>query len=80
LREQYLFVLSDLSEAERSIVESAIEDSYYPEDEMPEAFTGMTVRFRDHDAIEADEYGGTWLVRYEGAVYWANVQYPQTPS
>lgn len=75
LKDEYLFTLSGLSEAEQSVVESAIDDSYYPEDEEDEAFGSVVERFRRHEPVEGEERRGEWLVRYEGEVYWANLDY-----
>jgi len=79
LRDRYLFTLSGLSEAERGIVETAIEESYFP-DETTDAFQSLIDRFRAHDALDGDEYGGDWLVRYDGTVYWVDLQYPPDVS
>jgi len=75
LRERYLFTLSDLSEGERDIVAEAVDGTYFPEGEL-ETFRTLADRFRAHDAVDGDEYGGDWLVRYDGTVYWADLQYP----
>jgi len=32
-------------------------------------------RFSAESSIEADSYGGTWLVRHEGRVYTAELSY-----
>lgn len=74
LKDEHLFTLSGLSEAERSVVESAIEDDYYAEDD-DEAFRSLLDRFRGHEPVVDEEAHGEWLVRYEGEVYWANVWY-----
>ena len=76
LRDRYLFTLSGLSDAERNIVQQAIEGSYFPDGEVPDAFRTLADRFRAHDAVDSDEYGGDWLVRYDGTGYWVDLQYP----
>lgn len=75
LRETYLFTLSGLSDAEREVVAAAVEDDYYADGTDDEAFASVLERFRRHDAVEADDYRGTWLVRYEGEVYLAGLSY-----
>lgn len=75
LKEEHLFALSGLSESERSVVEAAIEDGYYAEDDDDEAFRSLLSRFRQHEPVVGEEAHGEWLVRYEGEVYWANVWY-----
>lgn len=75
LRERYLFALSNLSEAEREVVETAIEDTYYAEDTDDRAFESVMDRLQEHDAIRREDYRGTWLVRFDGAVYLADLSY-----
>ena len=76
LRERYLFTLSGLSEAEREIVAEAADGSYFPEGEASDAFRSLADRFRAQEGIETTEHGGTWLVRYDGTIYWTDLQYP----
>lgn len=76
VREQYRFGLSGLSEAQRKIVDAAREDEYR-EDEPSQAFRDLVGRFRSQEAIQADEYGGEWLVRYRGEDYWADLETPR---
>ncbi len=75
VRERYLFELSDLPAAQREIVDAA-RDGRFREGEPSGTFRDLVGRFRDHDAVEADEYGGEWLVRYEGREYWADLETP----
>lgn len=75
LKEEYLFTLSGLSEQERSLVETAIEDGYYAEDREDETFRSVVQRFTRHEAIEPGDTYGDWLVRYDGETYWAHLEY-----
>jgi hypothetical protein len=75
LRDEHLFRLSGLSEAERSVVNEAIDGVYYAEDTDDEAFRSLMDQFSAESAIEADSYDGTWLVRYDGEVYTADLSY-----
>lgn len=75
LRERYLFTLSGLSENERAVVEEAIEDTYYADTDSDEAFRSVLETVRQHEAIQQNEYRGTWLVRYEGDVYLVDLSY-----
>ena len=76
LREQYLFALTDLSEAEREIVGEAIADGHYP-DTPSGAFQSLLDRFREHDPLRSTVATGHWLVRYDDEVYWAELGFPQ---
>jgi len=75
LRDEYAFTLSGLSDAEASIVEEALDGSYYADDTDDEGFAALVDRFRDRDGIRKDEYSGDFLVRYEGGLYWVEMDY-----
>lgn len=72
LREQYLFELGDLSDAEREIVEEAIESGYYEDDD---AFRSVIEKIRAHEGLAVHDSDGTWLVEYEGDEYLADAQW-----
>jgi hypothetical protein len=72
VRERYLFALTGLSDAEREVVEEAIEGGYYEDDD---AFQSVVDRIRDHDALEEEDFYGTWLLSYEGAEYVTYVEW-----
>lgn len=82
MRERFAFDLAGLSEAEREIVETAIEERKYtlPAGEPPpDAFRTLVDRFRGHeharglDEQAEDQNGvdGPYIVQYDGEVYWA---------
>lgn len=75
LRESYLFSLSGLSQDERAVVEEAVDSSYYAESNNDETFQSILDRFRGHEPLEVNEYRGTWLVRYDGDIYLADLSY-----
>lgn len=77
LREGYLFALpaSNLSSAERGVVSEAVDGGYYAESTSDDAFRAVMERFRDHEAVRSDEYAGSWVVRYDGTTYWADLRY-----
>lgn len=72
VREKYLFALDGLSEAEREIVADAVDGGYHA-DEPSAAFRSLSSRFRAHRGFGVDEYGGEWVVEYDGATYWADL-------
>jgi len=74
LRDRYAFTLSDLSDAERDVVTSAI-DGGYSADSSDDAFEALVERFRSRAAVVDDGSSGTWLVRYEGTLYLADLRY-----
>jgi len=74
LRERYRFTLRNLTDDERAVVEDAIDGGYYAEDTDDDAFRSLRERFRRHDPVRGDEYGGDWLVRYRGDAYWATLR------
>lgn len=77
IREQYLFELPELSDAERTVVEEAANDTYYADSDDDDAFRSVLETFAAHEPIEANEYEGTWLVRYDGEIYLADLSYEQ---
>jgi hypothetical protein len=72
VREEYLFTLSGLSDAEREVVEEAIEGGYY---EDSDAFQSVLDRIRSHEGIEIDDFYGTWLLEYESEEYITYVEW-----
>lgn len=75
VRAQYAFTLSGLSDDEREIVAEAIDGGYY-EGGANDAFSSLARRFREHEGLDTDEWGGDFLVRYEGTLYLADLQHP----
>lgn len=79
LESNHLFELSDLTRAQRRILDAAAEEEYR-EDEPTEAFRDLVERIRAHDRLDPaspaehdlTEQPG-YLLRYEGQVYWAVV-------
>jgi hypothetical protein len=72
VRDRYLFTLSGLSDAERAVVEEAIESGYFEEDD---AFRSMVERLRSHDGVDVEDSYGTWLLAYEGTEYLAYAEW-----
>ncbi|MDS0221963.1 hypothetical protein NDI54_11460 [Haloarcula sp. S1AR25-5A] len=72
IRDQYLFTLTGLSDAEREVVEEAIDGGYFEDDE---AFQSITDRIRDHEGIEVTDSYGTWLLAYERTEYLTYVEW-----
>jgi len=66
VRDRYLFALTGLSEAERAVVEEAIDETYYEDDEP---FRAVVDRLREHGGFEVTDGYGRWLVEYEGEEY-----------
>jgi hypothetical protein len=75
LRDRHEFELSGLSDAERTVVEDALNGTNYIEDSDNEAFDSLVDRFRAHEPVEETDYGGSYVVRYDGRLYWAEVDY-----
>ena len=82
MRERVAFALSDLSDAQRDIVETAISQEQYvvgPDETPPSALVALADRFRDQEQAHGlDQTGegdlsGTYLVRYDGEVYWTTL-------
>lgn len=75
LREEYLFTLSGLSTSEAAVVQEAIAGTYSANGTDDEAFQSVLETFLQHDALQERGDEGTWLVRYDGDVYLADLSY-----
>jgi len=75
LREEYEFELSGLSDAEREVVEGALNDTNYIEDTDNEGFDSLVDRFRTHQPVVQDDYYGYYVTTYEGQLYWVEMDY-----
>jgi len=75
LTDRYAFTLSGLSDAERDVVESAAGGSYTAESVDDEGFAGVVERVRAHEAVREEGGNGDWIVRYDGQLYWAQLDY-----
>ena len=81
VRERFAWELSDLDDAEREVVESAIGDRYVvaPDETPSPTLASLVERFRPHDRVEesSSEYrdgvSGPYLVRYDGETYWTRL-------
>jgi len=72
IRERYLFALTGLSDAEREVVEEAIDSAYYEDDD---AFRSVVEKIRDHERLEGEDTYGTWLLTYEDEEYLTDVEW-----
>lgn len=66
IRERYLFELTGLSDAERAVVQEAIDGGYFEDDD---AFQSVVDRIRGHEGLAVDDFYGTWLLEYERVEY-----------
>lgn len=92
LREEYAFELSGISDAERDVASTAIEDAYVvaPDESPPDAFWTLAERFGRHAEFPRPSSGGTpdrettddtpvsgtYVVLYDGTAYWTRVRAP----
>jgi len=78
LESTHLFTLSNLSTAQQKIINDAIGETYYQEQES-DAWTRLLERFDAAEPVYAvdpddpDYVDGEYLVRYDGAIYWAEI-------
>ena len=80
-RERYRFEFEGLTDEQRAILDEAKDGEARSADPPSEAFADLVAQFEAHGGIEHDEYGGTWLVRYDGVDWWADVYFPEsTPT
>jgi hypothetical protein len=73
LRDTHLFTLNDLSPGEREVIEEAIETgsvSWESEDSA-----SVISKIREHTALSQDDYGGSWLMKYDGSEYLVHLRW-----
>jgi hypothetical protein len=75
VRDRHLFVLRDLPKDEREVLAAATEGTYRADGSDDAAFRGVVERFRARGAVARDEYEGSWVVRWDGRTYWAEVRF-----
>lgn len=75
LRDAYTFELSGLDSETRAVVAEATDGTYRTENTSDQAFRSLLDRFHSRRAISADTSSGSWLVRYDGRLYWADLRY-----
>jgi hypothetical protein len=82
MRERFSFELAGLPDAQQDILKTAITDGPYvvgPDETPSDALVALANRFRGHEQAHGlDEDGegdlsGTYLVRYQGDVYWTTL-------
>lgn len=80
-RERYRFQFDGLSDDQRSILDTAKNDEVRSANPPSKAFADLVEKFKSREGIEVTERGGTWLLRYDGRDWWADVTFPEsTPT
>jgi len=69
--------LDSLSGDEQDIVDEAADGTFYADSSDNDAFDSLVDRFLAHEATETDDSQGKWLVRYDGQLYVADLEYRQ---
>jgi len=75
LRDTYAFELHGLDSDTRAVVSKATDGTYRAENTSDAAFRSVLDQFHDHTAVSATGRSGSWLVRYDGRLYWAELRY-----
>ncbi|WP_434531573.1 hypothetical protein ACODNH_21550 (plasmid) [Haloarcula sp. NS06] len=75
LRDTYGFELNGLDSDTRAVVTEATDGTYRAENTSDVGFRSVLDRFHEHTAVSATDQSGSWLVRYDGQLYWANLRY-----
>jgi len=75
IRERYAFAPSGLTADQRGIFEAAVDGEYRAESSDNAAFEELVAAFRRQPALETDGASGTWLVRYAGESWLAELRY-----
>lgn len=75
LRDAYAFELTGLDSETRAVVSEATDGTYRPENTSDTAFRSVLDRFHDQTAVSTTARSGSWLVRYDGQLYWTDLRY-----
>lgn len=78
LRDRYAFTLGNVTEEEAEVLESATgEEDYYPDSTADEGYDRLVDRLLEHTAVrkDTDHHSGSWIARYEGQLYWIEMDY-----
>lgn len=75
LRDSYEFELSNLSDAERDVLENALNGTNYIDDSDNDGFDSLVDRFSGQQPVTEDDHSGHYVVRYEEQLYWVELQY-----
>lgn len=79
VRQDHEFRLTGLDGNETAILESAREETYYPESDDDTGFQSLVDRFtaRDEDAVRREESYGNWIVEWRGETYWVSLRFTE---
>ncbi|MEZ3117618.1 hypothetical protein RYH80_17005 [Halobaculum sp. MBLA0147] len=77
VRQTHEFRLQGLDGNETAILESAREETYYPDSDDDAGFQALVDRFtaRDEDAVRREESYGNWIVEWRGETYWVSLRF-----
>jgi hypothetical protein len=75
LRDAHAFELSGLDSEARAAVTEATDGTYRTRNTSDAAFRSLLERFHDHTAVSTTARSGSWLVRHDGRLYWADLRY-----
>ncbi|ERH01625.1 MAG: hypothetical protein J07HN6_01181 [Halonotius sp. J07HN6] len=75
IRARSAFMPTDLTADQRAILDAAIDGEYRAESSDNAAFEELVATFRGQEAIKRDGSSGTWLVRYAGDLWLAELRY-----
>ena len=73
IRAEYGFELDELEEAERAVVEEAIESTYFADGTDDAAFESVARRLLDHPPVYADGNRAEFVVGYADETHWTSL-------
>ncbi|MFC4405272.1 hypothetical protein [Haloarchaeobius iranensis] len=80
--DEHVFTLArnDLSEEQRGMVDTAIEEGYSEEKELSEAFAALVERISAHEPVDRSHSNRWYVLRYDGTTYYATVDDNDRPD
>lgn len=67
--------MSGLDPEARTVVTKATDGTYRTRNTSDATFRSLLKRFHDHTAVSATARSGSWLVRHDRLLYWADLRY-----
>ena len=80
--DEHVFTLArnDLSEEQRGMVDTAIEEGYSEEKELSDGFADLIDRISAHEPVDRSHANRWYVLRYDGTTYYATVDDNDRPD
>jgi len=77
---RFTLAADDLSEEQRGMVDTAIEEGYGEEKELSEAFAALVERIESHEPVDRSHANRWYVLRYDGTTYYTKIRDNDRPD